>query len=258
MKADIFFLGKLGGERLTGFYSMAIQLATIPLDKIGTIFNEVAFPAISRMQDDPEQAKTLFLNMHKYLLTVSLPLLIGLAFVAPDLVPLVLGEKWSPIIIPLQLFSLINILRLSGMIMIPVLQGLDQANKVLRYSAWCLALLPGAFFLGASHGIIGIMAAWALGYPLVYFYLVGETLKALEINWSEFILSVATPVITGAIMGVSLAIYYTIQLPSNFAWLRLVVAILIGGLACISSYLLIFRHEVGEILAGIKQFRNAR
>ena len=257
MKADIFFLGKLGGERLTGFYSMAIQLATIPLDKIGTIFNEVAFPAISRVQNEPAQAKILFLNMHKYLLTISLPLLIGLAFVAPDLVLLVLGEKWSPIIIPLQLFALINIMRLSGMIMIPVLQGLGRANKVLRYSTWCLALLPGAFFLGASHGMIGIIAAWAFGYPLVYLYLVAEALKAMEINWREFFLSAATPAITGAIMGVSLAVFYTIQMPDEFAWLRLLVGILIGVLTYVGSYLIFFRRQVGELVAGIKQFRNA-
>ncbi|RLA09531.1 MAG: hypothetical protein DRQ52_12320 [Gammaproteobacteria bacterium] len=169
-----------------------------------------------------------------------------------------LGEKWNPIIMPLQLFALINILRLSGMIMIPVLQGLGQPNKVLRYSVWCLALLPGAFFLGASHGIIGIMAAWVLGYPLVYLYLVAEALKALEISWREFLLSVSIPVVTVAIMGLSLAFYYTIQIPANFVWLQLVVAILVGGVTYIGSYFLFFRRQVKELVGGVRALRATR
>ncbi len=257
MKADIFFLGKIGGDKLTGFYSMAIQLATIPLDKIGTIFNEITFPAMSRIQNDKKEAKLIFLKMHEYLLTVSLPLLIGLFFVAEDFVLILLGEKWSPAIAPLKVFALINVLRLSGMIMIPVLQGFGHPNKVLRYSGWCLALLPAAFMWGASYGIMGVMLAWAFAYPLVYCYLTIEALKVLEISWRDFLMSSSRPIVCVAIMGLFLLFFYTYYIPIWAVELRFLVAVSIGIFAYVLSYFLLYPRQFAELTAGLKQLKKS-
>ncbi|MBV1928115.1 MAG: lipopolysaccharide biosynthesis protein [Gammaproteobacteria bacterium] len=256
MKADIFFLGKLAGQRSTGFYSMATQLATIPLDKIGTIFNEVAFPAISRARNNSEQVKTLFLNMHKYLLTISMPLLVGMALVAPDFVLLVLGSKWQPIIIPLQVFSLINLVRLSGMIMIPTLQAIGRPNKVLRYSVWCTLLLSAAFSWGASWGIMGVVTAWVLAYPLVYLYLVKETLSALQSGWMEFFSSIRTPLVSTILMGAAIAPLYLPQTQTLDGWPRMFAAIAFGGVTYFGSYWLFFRDEISNVIGGLRELRK--
>ena len=256
MKADIFFLGKLAGQRSTGFYSMATQLATIPLDKIGTIFNEVAFPAISRAKGDSKQVRALFLNMHKYLLTISMPLLVGMALVAPDFVSFVLGNKWEPIAVPLQAFSLINLVRLSGMIMIPTLQGMGKPNKVLRYSVWCTILLSAAFSWGAYWGIMGVVIAWMLAYPLVYLYLVNETLNALESNWIELLSSIKTPLISTALMGAAILPLYITETQIPDGWTRMFAAVAFGGVTYFGSYWLFFRDEISSVIAGLRELRK--
>lgn len=256
MKADIFFLGKIGGDRLTGFYSMAIQLATIPLDKIGTIFNEITFPAMSRIQNDKREAKLIFLKMHEYLLTVSLPLLVGLFFVAEDFVLILLGEKWSPAIAPLKIFALINVMRLSGMIMIPVLQGLGHPNKVLRYSGWCLALLPAAFMWGAAYGIMGVMLAWAFAYPLVYLYLAGETLKEFDVSWGEFLKSSSTPLVCVSIMATMLFLFDNFGILEKYDGPRLILGIAIGAMSYGLAYVALFPRELREIIGGLKELRS--
>ena len=43
--------------------------------------------------------------------SVIFPVLVGLAVVAPDAVPLVLGEKWSHLVVPLQVLCAVGLFR---------------------------------------------------------------------------------------------------------------------------------------------------
>jgi teichuronic acid exporter len=51
-KSDTFIVGKMMGKTLLGYYSVALELASLPLAKVGSIVNQVALPAYSRIQDD--------------------------------------------------------------------------------------------------------------------------------------------------------------------------------------------------------------
>src|SRR4029078_10627957 len=47
--ADMLVSSATLGQRAAGLYAVSASLATAPLDKIGSIFNRVAFPLVARM-----------------------------------------------------------------------------------------------------------------------------------------------------------------------------------------------------------------
>ena len=64
-----------------GVYSVSLHLATLPMQKMMSVINQVAFPAVARLQDDPERLKRRLLQACSLLTTVSVPGLWGLAAV---------------------------------------------------------------------------------------------------------------------------------------------------------------------------------
>ena len=256
-RADVMIIGKLLGEKLLGYYSMAFQLATIPLDKIGSIFNQVTFPAMARLQSDPQESRRLFLDLHRHLLIIAWPIHVGLALVADDLIVLLLTEKWQPLVPILQAFCVINMLRVSGMLFPPVLNGRGKAGLVLRYAMVSTIVLPLAFMIGANYGIMGVMIAWMLAYPPLYLLLLTHCLRDLKLPLKQFLHSATSAAVATLLMG--LAVFacgkMTPELPGA---VRLGVMIPMGAAVYAGTFFLLFKGQIKQVRDGFRMLRQGK
>ena len=91
---DSLIVGKLTNEQTLGIYSMAKQLAIMPVTKVSVVINQLAGPVMARLQHDQERLRALFLKVVRLVTCVTLPLCVGLGLVAHDFILVVLGEKW--------------------------------------------------------------------------------------------------------------------------------------------------------------------
>jgi len=139
--ADNFIVGKFLGEKLLGYYYMAFHLATMPIDKLSRIINEVNFPVLSKLQNNDDKARNHFLQTSKYVSIIIFPSLTGLLIVADDFVNVILGQKWTPMIYPFKLFCFIGTLRTISSIIPPLLNSKGRTDLTLKYSAICAVLL---------------------------------------------------------------------------------------------------------------------
>jgi O-antigen/teichoic acid export membrane protein len=97
-------VGRVLGKDAVGFVNWAWALASTPM-LIAYILNRVAFPAYSRMQDDPVGFAD-YLRTSLRRLSAALCLLIPLGVLAvPVAVPLLFGERWVPAVPLVQWFS---------------------------------------------------------------------------------------------------------------------------------------------------------
>ena len=87
--------GALLGVDALGIYGRAYQLVNIPIDNLNSAAGEVAFSALSRIQDDAERLKRYFLKGYSLLLAMTIPITIACALFASDLIAVVLGPKWT-------------------------------------------------------------------------------------------------------------------------------------------------------------------
>ena len=86
-------LGRFWGVDALGIYGRAYQLVNIPTDNLNFAAGEVAFSALSRLQDDPIRLKSYFLTGYSVVLALTLPMTIACALFADDLILLCLGTK---------------------------------------------------------------------------------------------------------------------------------------------------------------------
>ena len=201
--SDMMMITSLLGARAAGVYTVAFNLASAPLDKIGAIFNRVAYPAVARMNDDAEKSKRFLFQLHFALLAVASPALVGAALVAPDLVAVLLTSKWSAAIPVLEIVCIANIVRLSGMLMPVILEARGRAGLVLRFQIVSALLMPLGFAVGSHWGLTGMTYVWLLVYPIIYTWLLHLVMKELGMRIRDLFRSVIPVLFSNVVMAVA-------------------------------------------------------
>ena len=187
-RSDIFIGGKFLENRLLGIYSVALQLATIPIEKFMPIVGQVAFPAYSIIQTKLEQVRSHFLK--------SIRMMVGIF----------LGEKWSEVALPLKLLCLMMPFRAINSLFSPVLHGLGRPD--VNFFNVCIATLvmPLGFFIGVRWGILGLCLAWLIGYTPVFLIMSYRALNVIGLPFREYLSSFMVPLVSAAMMIASLSL----------------------------------------------------
>lgn len=202
---DVLILGKFEGAVSVGIYTMALQLITFPVEKVFSIVNEIAYPAMAHLQDDVAQLRSSFAQSLRILTAVACPLYIGLAFVAEDLIQIILTDKWSDsagvlkLLVPYGLFTALAVLPA------PILLSRYRADLVFRYTFAQLLIMPLAFWIGARQaGAIGVAMAWVVVYPFSLSWLFIQVFREVQITWYDAWGVVKPAMSAAACMGAAL------------------------------------------------------
>lgn len=108
------FLGRLFTKSELGNYTQGNKWSGLSTSFVSGIIQGVVQPVLVEAGDDPEHQANVFRKMLRFCAFISFPLLFGLAFISPELIPIFIGDKWLDSILILQLtciwgaFSLIN------------------------------------------------------------------------------------------------------------------------------------------------------
>jgi PST family polysaccharide transporter len=94
-KLDAFILARVVGAANTGYYYVGHQLSELPTNELAGPIARAVYPGLSALQGDPARMRAAFLRSTEALAAIAMPAALGFAFVAKDLLTLLLGEKWS-------------------------------------------------------------------------------------------------------------------------------------------------------------------
>jgi len=219
-QADIFIAGRLLGKELLGFYSVSMHLASRPVQRISAVINQVAFPAFARSQHDPELVSRYLLKALRLLFFVSFPVLWGISSIAPEIVGVLLGAKWSRAVVPLQLLPLIMPLSIVSPFLNTAFQGIGHSGVVFRNTLTACLIMPAAFCIGANWGLVGLSLAWVVGFPIVLAFNLRRMLPLVALNLRD-VFSVAAPALLG-----SCGMYAAVTITRHFAADRFESAVL--------------------------------
>ncbi|UCD63477.1 MAG: lipopolysaccharide biosynthesis protein [Candidatus Zixiibacteriota bacterium] len=252
-QADVFIVGKLLGKTLLGYYSVAMHIASLPMQKVGSIMHEVGLPAYSQLQDNKELAANYALKAARAISVVAFPVFFGISSVSPELVSLVLGEKWLPAIPALQLLSLIIPLRTIQISVGPAVSGLGRPDVNVRNLVVACVVMPTAFVIGVKWGLVGVSLAWLIGFSLWFLYMLSQSLPVIGVSVSRFLKTMLTPAFYSGVMYA--AVYATKLALTSWdanAVLTLVVMIVIGALVYAGCMLAFSRDTCREVWGMIR------
>ena len=247
MQTDIFIAGKLLGKEALGFYSVALHLASLPMQRVGSIVNDVAFSAFARIKHDRTAvAANVRLGVRQIAL-FAFPSMWGLASVAPDLVHIALGELWLPAVIPLQIVALAIPLRMVGTIVSTATMSIGRVDIAVVTTLFGTMLAAVLFYFGARYGIIGLSVAWAVLSPIMVVVNLYRALPNLGVSIVDFFADMSRPVFAALVMAAGVVAMSGL-LNGMSAALRLVVDVLSGAIFYLAVTLLLNRRHALESL----------
>jgi O-antigen/teichoic acid export membrane protein len=235
---DIIICAKVLGNETLGFYSVAVHLASLPSQKISALVNQVAFPAFSNMQHDVRKVGENVLLGIRILSFFAFPVSWGMSSIAPEIVEVILGPKWTLSAVPLQVLALIIPVRIIANFVGIAVQGLGRPDIVLRNTIWAAIVGPPLLLAGAySGGLIGLSLAWLVVSPFLFLLVVMRSAPVIGLRSRQVFSAMIPAAGAGLIMyGAVIAARYILTDGQGGA-LRMCVLIAVGALAyCAVSF----------------------
>ena len=252
-QADSFVLGKVSGQAALGVYSMAKQLAILPVTKISVMASQLSSVVMARQQSDRQAMRGSFRRALRMVACLTIPVCLGIALLADDTVRVVLGPKWLEAAPLLRLMAIFAIVRSLDGLMPPVLMARYRTTALMAWTMVVLAVMPVAFWVGSRElGPRGVAFAWLLVYPGLVAWLVRAALRELDLSWAEAAAEIRLPVLAAIAMAIAIAL---VQLGiSGFDTTERIARIVVSAAAGAALYgLVIFLHganlrsEIAEI-----------
>ncbi len=166
-RSDDLLIGYFLGPTLLGFYTIGYQLLLVIIRLVTEVTNTVAFPAFSRLQLEPERMRRAFYNVTQYTSLIAFPVFIGLATLAPELVPAFFGEKWTPSIPVMQILAMIGILQSVLFFNASVIRASGKPLwelSIMLLNTVCNVL---GFLVAVRWGIVAVAASFVIVSYLV-------------------------------------------------------------------------------------------
>jgi O-antigen/teichoic acid export membrane protein len=252
---DKVLLGRFWGAEAIGIYGRAYQLINIPTDNLNSSVGEVAFSALSRVQNDMERLKSYFLKGYSLVLALTVPITIAGAVFANDLIHVVLGPKWSAtapifrLLAPtILIFALINPLAW-------LLFSTGLVGRSVRIVCVVAPLVITAYFIGLPYGPKGVALAYSTAMTLWVIPHILWCVHGTIISFRDIMMAVRRPLLSGvvaAIFAAGVEFFFGQSLGP-------LVRLALGGGVLLAVYLGMLLYVMGqrtfylEILRGLRR-----
>ena len=228
------------GKRFTaadvGFYSRAGQFPSLCSTTVGGVLNRVAFPILSRIQDDNERLLRVYEKYIQFSSFIIFPMIMGLCGIARPLVSLLLTDKWIACV-PLMRILCFSVL-FDGIILINLnlLYVKGRSDLVLKLEIIKKSIAFTILFI-TSFFSIKAMCYGTVVYSLIALYLnTIYTKKILNYTlWSQ--LKTILPYLYAAIIVLLEASVICHFIYNNW------IALLLSLFVCVLSYCFICQYK---------------
>lgn len=156
---DLWTLRYLGDTAL-GYYSRAYTFATYPRRILAGPVNQVAGGTYAELKSERKRLSQAFFRTNALLVRSGFFLAGLLALIAPELIAILLGEKWMPMLQAFRLMLVYTLLDPIKMTVGDLFVAVGRPELVLRVRLGQLVVMVvGLFALGTRFGIAGVALA---------------------------------------------------------------------------------------------------
>jgi O-antigen/teichoic acid export membrane protein len=218
-------IGRVLGSGPLGIYTVAAEVSSLPTTELVAPINRAVYPAFAKISGDQRRLKEEYLAVMGIIALIAIPVAVGVASVGPQVVALLLGEKW------LAAVPLVKALALLGAVQFPytnaysVFLAVGKPHLQVRIHMLHVPVLVALLIvLATRYGVQG--AAWAT--VITGFVVVPVSLwfvfRELNIRIREFVDVVWRPATAAAVM-------YGLVAALGDVWMPVGAAAVIGQLA---------------------------
>lgn len=219
-------IGKSYSPTTLGYYTTADNCVSMASNTTSLIINKVAYPVLSKVNDNVAQLKQTARNFLSLSMLFSFALMIYLAVAAKPIIMLLLGEKWVASAPFLQLLCFAYIIFPAQQINQSIILSRGRSGLLLVVEVFKYLFIIPVIILGVLYGIYILLIGFIIHYWLGY-----------------IILAYATKITVG----------YTLSEQLHDSWKSGVAALFAGSITFFIS-LIVSTSAIGDIIISFSIF----
>ncbi|MBM3126039.1 MAG: MOP flippase family protein [Chloroflexi bacterium] len=251
--ADYFLIGRFLGAESLGFYTLAYRILLYPLHSVSAVIGRVMYPVLSTVQNDLRKFRSVYLDMLGGIALVTFPLMTTFLVLSRPFVMTVFGEKWTPVIVLIEIFAPVGLIQSLGTTVGVIYQVTGKTDLMFRWGVASGIVVVTSFLIGLKWGIIGVASAYALvvlalAYPNFLF-----PFNLIELKFMQLFVEIRKPFINSLVLLVIILCVRSI-LEERYTDLLVLTAAGFGGIIvyCLMSLITNKRqlHKLWDLATG--------
>ena len=160
-RAQFFLAGAFLPASSVGFLHVGSEIANMVTTETLAPIRRVLLPALAQKVDDPEDHYAAFGAAMEVMIGLALPIGVGIALVADQLVPLLLGDQWHGAIDVIRFVGLVGALSAVSTMGETMLVSTGKTRPLFYLELMKLIYVLPGFWLGITlGGLQGVLVAW--------------------------------------------------------------------------------------------------
>lgn len=154
-------IGKYFAVVELGYYTQADQFQALPSTNLQGIIARVSYPVLATMQDDIPRMREAYKNIVRSTMLVTFLLMLGMVAIARPMIITLIGSKWEPAIIYLQMLCFAGMFYPLHALNLNMLQVQGRSDLFLRLEiikkALAVPFIVAGILLGIKALILGMI-----------------------------------------------------------------------------------------------------
>jgi len=166
----LLVIGKYFSAVELGYYTRADQFRNLPSQNVTGVIQRVTYPVLSSIQDDVPRLKDSYQKLIRSTMFITFTLMLGMAAVAKPMVLTLIGEKWLPSVIYLQMLCFVGMFYPLHALNLNMLNVQGRSDLFLKLEIIKKTLAIPTIIIGVIWGI-KVMIAGMIVNTIVAYYL---------------------------------------------------------------------------------------
>ena len=199
--ADNVLIAKLWGAAELGLYDRCYRLMMFPLQTINGPLARVMLPSLSRLRDEPDQYRRVYITAINTLTAFAVPGAVTAALCSGEIIEILLGKRWAgaeAIFFWLGLASVIQpVANATGWLFV----SSGRAKEMMHWGLISTAVQITGFAIGVQYGAVGVATSYFLTQLLRVPFLFAWSTRTTPVKARDLFASLLPPIAAGAILA---------------------------------------------------------
>lgn len=201
LRADVTIVGRFLDAGSLGLYSRAYKLMSLPTDLYSRVADRVVFPAMAKVQNEPERLRSAYLRGIELTALFGLPITVVLYLLAPAIVELLLGSQWIGAIPIFSVLALGTYLRLSARVSGSLLRATGSlGHLVIAQLFYAVMTITGCLF-AVRFGLTAVGVAVAIAIAAWFCLITAQACLVCGLSFRKLAVAHGAPVILALLVG---------------------------------------------------------
>jgi PST family polysaccharide transporter len=248
---DYIIVGRMFGLVPLSIYTLAYRLPEMLLIGNLWVMGGVVFPALSTVQDRPNELRRGFLASVRVVELIAVPICLGLLIAADPIVRVVFGDQWLEVIPILRVLAVYAWVYSLGYHVGGFYKAIGRPDILLMLSIVTLIVIIPALLIGARFGVIGVAVGHLVAVLIRRIISLTVATHFVNVSIKEIFGELRSSVLAALVMvPATVAVSYLTAGWNPFLQLTLIV--LTGAISYLSVLWWIERENLMQLLRMVK------